>query len=243
MNGSLALVGSGEYLPAMAALEKSLIDDAMAHGKAPTYIQIPTAAGRESAERLNYWKELGEAQAQRIGVNSIHLPIYTRDDAFKQEHIDAIQNSALMYMSGGDPHHLAATLIDTPVWNAIVENWRSGASLAGCSAGAMVLSSHIPNFRVLKSSPTVGLNLLPEIRVIPHFNKFFKWIPESAAKLLLHVPDDSILIGVDELTAIVKRSGDEYWVVYGEAKVHVLKGLPDQQLFNGDKILLVRRDT
>jgi cyanophycinase-like exopeptidase len=240
MDGSLALVGSGEYLPAMVALEKSLIDDAVAQGKAPTYIQIPTAAGRESPERLNYWKELGEAQAQRIGVQSIHLPIYTRDDAFKQEHIDAIQNSALMYMSGGDPHHLAATLLDTPVWSAIVSNWQSGASLAGCSAGAMVLSSHIPNFRVLKSSPTVGLNLLPEIRVIPHFNKFFKWIPESAAKLLLHVPDDSILIGVDELTAIVKRSGNEFWVVYGEAKVHVLKGLPDQQLFNGEQIHLSR---
>jgi cyanophycinase-like exopeptidase len=240
MNGSLALVGSGEYLPAMAAFEKSLIDDAIKQGKAATYVQIPTAAGRESAERLNYWKELGEAQAQRIGVNSIHLPIYTRDDAFKQEHVDAIQNTALMYLSGGDPHHLAATLIDTPVWSAIVSNWQSGGSLAGCSAGAMVLSSHIPNFRVLKSSPTVGLNLLPEIRVIPHFNKFFKWIPESAAKLLLHVPDDSILIGVDELTAIVKRSGEEFWVVYGEAKVHVLKGLPDQQLFDGEQIHLSR---
>ena len=240
MNGSLALVGSGEYLPAMAAFEKSLVDDAVAQGKAPTYIQIPTAAGRESAERLDYWKELGEAQAQRIGVQSIYLPIYTREDAFKQEHIDAIDNSALMYLSGGDPHHLAATLIDTPVWSAIVSNWQSGASLAGCSAGAMVLSSHIPNFRVLKSAPTVGLNLLPEIRVIPHFNKFFKWIPESAAKLLLHVPDDSILIGVDEMTAIVKRSGNDYWVVFGEAKVHVLKGLPDQQLFDGEQIHLTR---
>ena len=238
MNGSLALVGSGEYLPAMAALEKSLIDDAMAHGKAPTYIQIPTAAGRESPERLNYWKELGEAQAQRIGVHSIHLPIYTRDDSFQQEHIDAIHNSALMYMSGGDPHHLAATLIDTPVWNAIVENWRSGGSLAGCSAGAMVISSHIPNFRLLKSTPTAGLNLLPEIRVIPHFNKFFKWIPESAAKVLLHVPSDAILIGVDEMTAIVKRSGAEHWVVVGDAKVHVLKGLPDQELQDGQEINL-----
>ena len=238
MDGSLALVGSGEYLPAMAALEKSLIDDAMAHGKAPTYIQIPTAAGRESPERLNYWKELGEAQAQRIGVHSIHLPIYTRDDSFQQEHIDAIHNSALMYMSGGDPHHLAATLIDTPVWNAIVENWRSGGSLAGCSAGAMVLSSHIPNFRLLKSTPTAGLNLLPEIRVIPHFNKFFKWIPESAAKVLLHVPSDAILIGVDEMTAIVKRYGAEHWVVVGDAKVHVLKGPPDQELHDGQEINL-----
>ena len=45
MKGSLALVGSGEYLPAMAAFEKTLLDDAIALGKAPTYIQIPTAAG------------------------------------------------------------------------------------------------------------------------------------------------------------------------------------------------------
>jgi cyanophycinase-like exopeptidase len=143
-----------------------------------------------------------------------------------------------MYMSGGDPHHLAQVLIDTPLWDAILENWKTGASLAGCSAGAMVLSAHIPNFRLLKKVPTQGLNLLPEVRVIPHFNKFFKWIPESAAKVLLHVPDNSILIGVDELTAIVKRSGDTEWIVFGEAKVHVLKGLPDQQLHDGERINL-----
>jgi cyanophycinase-like exopeptidase len=104
----------------------------------------------------------------------------------------------------------------------------------------MVLSSHIPNFRLLKKAPTAGLNLLPEIRVIPHFNKFFRWIPESAAKVLLHVPDDSILIGVDELTAIVKRSGDHHWVVVGEAKVHVLKGMPDQQLADGEVITFTK---
>ena len=236
MNGSLALVGSGEYLPAMATFEKSLLDDAIALGKAPTYIQIPTAAGKESADRLDYWKELGAAQAQRIGVNPIHLPIYSREDAFNQEYVDAINNSALMYMSGGDPHHLATTLIDTPLWSAILSNWASGASLAGCSAGAMVLSSQIPNFRLTKNPPTQGLNLLPNIRVIPHFNKFFRWIPESAAKVLLHVPSDAILIGVDEMTAIVKRAGAEHWVVVGDAKVHILKGLPDQVLHDGQEI-------
>lgn len=236
MNGSLALIGSGEYLPAMAAFEKSLLDDAIACGKAPTYIQIPTAAGKESADRLDYWKQLGAAQAQRIGVNSIYLPIYSREDAFNQVHVDAINNSALMYMSGGDPHHLATTLIDTPLWSAILSNWASGASLAGCSAGAMVLSSQIPNFRLTKSPPTQGLNLLPNIRVIPHFNKFFRWIPESAAKVLLHVPSDAILIGVDEMTAIVKRAGAEHWVVVGDAKVHILKGLPDQVLHDGQEI-------
>ena len=240
MNGSLALVGSGEYLPAMATFEKSLLDDGINNGKRPIYVQIPTAAGQESADRLEYWKQLGKAQADRLGVDSIFLPIFTREDAHNPEYATLIHNSALIYMSGGDPHYLAETLMGTPLWSAIQENWRNGTSLAGCSAGAMVLSSHIPNFRLLKKAPTAGLNLLPEIRVIPHFNKFFRWIPESAAKVLLQVPDDSILIGVDELTAIVKRSGDDHWVVVGEAKVHVLKGMPDQQLGDGEVITFIK---
>jgi cyanophycinase-like exopeptidase len=240
MNGSIALVGSGEYLPAMASLEKSLIDDGIKNGKRPIYVQIPTAAGQESDDRLEYWKQLGKNQADRIGVESIFLPIYTRADANNPEYVKQINDSALIYMSGGDPHYLAETLMGTPLWDAIQENWRNGTSLAGCSAGAMVLSAHIPNFRLLKKSPTAGLNLLPNIRVIPHFNKFFRWIPESAAKVLLHVPDESILIGVDELTAIVKRSGDDHWVVVGEAKVHVLKGMPDQQLVDGEIITFTK---
>ena len=63
MPGSIALVGSGEYLPAMATLEKSLIYDALALGQKPTYIHIPTAAGRESDDRLDYWRALGKSQA------------------------------------------------------------------------------------------------------------------------------------------------------------------------------------
>jgi cyanophycinase-like exopeptidase len=141
-----------------------------------------------------------------------------------------------MYMSGGDPHYLAETLIDTPVWKAIENNWRTGASLAGCSAGAMAMSAQIPNFRFTKREPTPGLNLLPTIRVIPHFNKFFRWIPDSAAKVLLHAPENTILIGIDELTALVKRSGEENWLVHGEAKVHILQGLPTQQLLHGETI-------
>jgi cyanophycinase-like exopeptidase len=220
----------------MANFEKSLLNDGIKNGKRPIYIQIPTAAGKETPDRLEYWKQLGKAQADRLDVDSIFLPIFTREDANNPEYVTLMRDSALMYMSGGDPHYLAETLMDTPLWEAIQENWSTGASLAGCSAGAMVLSSHIPNFRLLKKAPTAGLNLLPEIRVIPHFDKFFKWIPKSAAKVLLHVPDNSILIGVDELTAIVRRGGQDHWVVVGEAKVYVLKGMPDQQLTDGQQI-------
>jgi hypothetical protein len=78
MRGTLALVGSGEYLPAMAEFEKSLIKDGEANGHRPRYIQIPTAAGQESAERIEFWKELGATQAERLDAtfprhSSIHL--------------------------------------------------------------------------------------------------------------------------------------------------------------------------
>lgn len=236
MNGSLALVGSGEYLPAMAEFEKSLLEDGIKNGKENIYIQIPTAAAQESTSRLEYWRDLGQKQAQAIGAKPLFLPIYTRDDALNMDFVNQISNGALIYMSGGDPHYLATTLINTPIWQAIVKNWQSGGSLAGCSAGAMVLSSQIPNFRLSRAEPTTGLNLIPNIRVIPHFNKFFKWIPESAAKLLMHVPDNSVLIGIDELTAIVKRGGSDFWQVYGQAKLHILKGSPEAQFSHGQEI-------
>jgi cyanophycinase-like exopeptidase len=238
MPGSIALVGSGEYLPAMVELEKSLIEDAIAQGKKATFVQIPTAAGQESEDRLEYWRSIGKAQADRLGVEQVFLPIYDRESAMDSQYVDLITDSALIYLSGGDPHYLAQTFRDTPVWDAIVRNWRSGTSLAGCSAGAMVLSLTIPNFRILKHGPTDGLALFPEIRVIPHYNKFFKWIPDSAAKALLHPHNNEILLGIDELTALVKRTNQELWKVQGEAKVHVLSGLPVQTLSHGEEIEL-----
>jgi cyanophycinase-like exopeptidase len=233
MTGSIALVGSGEYLPPMAALEKLLIDDAVALGKKPTFIQIPTAAGRESQDRLDYWRELGKVQADKLGVEQIFLPIFDRKAALTHDFADLIDDAGLIYLSGGDPHHLAESLRDTPVWQSIVKNWNAGSSLAGCSAGAMVLSKYIPNFRFIKHGPTPGLDLLPDIRVIPHFNKFFKWIPDSAATVLMHAPNDQVVLGIDELTALVQHAGQSTWQVHGQAKVHLLKGKPSQTYSNG----------
>lgn len=238
MPGSLALVGSGEYLPKMAEFEKSLLDDGIRAGMSPVYVQIPTAAGQESEQRIQYWRELGEKQAEILDTEVRFIPIFDRESANNPEIVSAITGSALIYLSGGDPHFLANTLRGTLAWELIEENWRRGGSLAGCSAGAMVMSTHIPNFRITTSDPTEGLALIPGLRVIPHFNKFFKWIPESAAKLLLEVPEDSILLGIDEMTALTRRSGKDDWEVYGDAQVHILKGMPVRRLAHEERIFL-----
>ena len=237
MRGSIALVGSGEFLPIMADFEKSLIVNGINNGKKPIYVQIPTAAGQESPDRLKYWEELGKRQAELLQIEQRFLPIFNRADAEKEEFAEQIKDAALIYMSGGDPHYLANSLIDTPVWNAIYKNWQTGASLAGCSAGAMAMCTEIPNFRFTKREPTRGLNILPNLRVIPHFDKFFRWIPDSAAKVLMHAPENSILLGIDELTALVRRSNETHWIVQGEAKVHILQGAPKQELLHGEEFM------
>ena len=237
INGSLALVGSGEYLPQMKEFEQSLINDGLANNKKPIYIQIPTAAAKESENRINYWRSLGEVAAKSLGVTQSFLPIFTRDDANNPELLKNVDDAALIYLSGGDPHYLAETLRDTLLWDLILKNWQSGGSLAGCSAGAMALSGYVPHFRLSRAQPTQGFGLLKEVRVIPHFDKFFKWIPDSAAKHLLDLPGDSTLIGIDEDTAVVRRANQD-WQVWGKGKLHLLKGQTPGQFGAGEFVKL-----
>ena len=242
--GALALVGSGEYLPVMQDLESALIQSGMKNGKANTFIQLPTAAGNESTDRLKHWEELGEAQARRIGAVQVYLPIYNRSDANNPDYAKRVHDAGLIYLSGGDPSYLADTLIGTLVWEAIVANWQSGSSLAGCSAGAMAFGSEVPNFFRMKEVGTPGLNIVPHVRTIPHYNKFFGWIPDSAAKLMLKAPEGTIIIGVDEDTALVTGldSGTSLetktWQVHGIASVHVLRGAPANKYQATDRITL-----
>jgi cyanophycinase-like exopeptidase len=236
-HGSLALVGSGEYLPQMREFEQSLINDGLANNKKPIYIQIPTAAARESENRINYWRSLGQAAAKSLGVTQDFLPIFTREDANNLELLKNVDNAALIYLSGGDPHYLAQTLRDTLLWDLILKNWQSGGSLAGCSAGAMAFSGYVPHFRLSRAKPTQGFGLLRQVRVIPHFDKFFKWIPDSAAKHLLDLPGDSTLIGIDEVTAVVKRVNQD-WQVWGKGRLHLLKGQRPGQFASGEFVNL-----
>lgn len=230
-SGTLALVGSGEYLPVMAELESSLIQS----GPSLRYVQLATAAGQESRERLRYWERIGQEQADRIGAQQVFLPVFTREDAMRIDFAEKIQGAGLIYLSGGDPHYLAQTLAGTPVWDAIIASWKSGSSLAGCSAGAMAFGPDIPHFRKMKESGEIGFGLLPDIRVIPHYNKFFKWIPDSAAQLFLKAPEGVRIVGIDESTAIVTNNL-KIWKIHGGGYVHLLNGRNAGKYQSGSEI-------
>ncbi len=210
MHGLLALVGSGEYLPVMQRFESEWLLKGESRGKKRKYVQLATAAGKESAARHDFWKSLGAEQAARLGAEHVFVPVFNREDALNEEYAELVNGAALIYLSGGDPGYLVSTLENTPVWGSIYDNWKAGSSLAGCSAGAMAMH---------------GLGILPQMKILPHYDRYFRFVPDKAAKLVGRTPEGGRLIGIDEKTALVSEDLIN-WVVQGEAKIHLLDGPP-----------------
>ena len=91
-------MGSGEYLPVMAGVEGLLIE-----GRPRRYVQIPTAAAPEGRQRLQYWLDLGAAQAERLGVEQVPVVVRDRAEAESEDLAALVPGAGLVYLSGGDP--------------------------------------------------------------------------------------------------------------------------------------------
>ena len=206
--GPLALVGSGEYLPQMTTIEATLIA-----GRPPRYVQLATAAVPDGPDVVARWHRLGAAQAERLGVEPVPLAVQDRDDANDPAIAAQVGGAGLIYLSGGHPGFLADTLRDTLVWAAIVDTWRQGSALAGCSAGAMALTSWVPSLRHPRGGGTQGLGLVTHLRIIPHFDAFSARVPDLVTRFLTPHDHSVTVIGIDEDTAIV--GGPTAWTVEG----------------------------
>jgi len=215
-------VGSGEYSVQMQELETELLHLAISKGKKNSFVQIPTASSHEGDSSRERWRRLGKEQSDRIGSECIYLPIHEREDAFNPEFISQIKDAGLIYFSGGDPHRVAEIYSGSPLWDEILNQWKSGTSLAGCSAGAMAFGGTIMGLR--RSQLSNGLNLLPKIEVIPHYDKMLGWLPDRVAAFIIRAESDSTLIGIDENTALMLTDS---WRRFGRGKVHVLRGSLD----------------
>jgi cyanophycinase-like exopeptidase len=95
--------------------------------------------------------------------------------------------------------------------------------VAGCSAGAMVLAGHAFGFR-LRVAPWPlrwrrGMGFVPGASVIPHYDA---WPEALSALIALQAPRGSIVIGIDEDTAVVGQDGA--WQVHGRSRVTVWRG-------------------
>jgi cyanophycinase-like exopeptidase len=243
--GPVALVGSGEFLPVMAPVDAELL-----RGRPPRAAVVPTAAALEGEERLTWWLDLARRHYESLGVETVPVPVRTRQDADDPALAGLVAGAGLVYLSGGDPHHLASTLRGSRVWHAVLAAWHGGAALAGCSAGAMALTSGAPadltpgGGRADRTSVAAaprrtlvpGLAVVGHLAVIPHFDLLERRRPDTVEWFAAWQPPGTTLVGVEEDTAVVGDAAG--WRVQGRAAVWVLGPGPRERFRAGDDVPL-----
>ena len=220
MNGLIALVGSGEYLPAMDAVDRYLLDHCGAINRAANVVCLPTAAGQEGAASVDHWVSMGVKHFQALGAQVQAARITNRVEADDPRYAEMLERADLIYFSGGNPTYLYQTMLGSKAWEVSEKAWERGAVYAGCSAGAMILGRELPDLRNGTNRGT-AFGKVPARYIIPHFDRWQFLRPVMMPFLKNHAREGKFSLGIDELTALVGRLAGE-WQVLGEGKVYVI---------------------
>jgi cyanophycinase len=221
MPGPVALVGAGEFLPSMSSFDASLL---AATGVArPRVVILPTASFPDGEAVFKRWADMGAAHFAGLGAEVEPVMVRDRADADDPAAVQAVGEADLVYLSGGKPSYLLKALAGSAVGEALAGAHQRGAALAGCSAGAMALAGHSFDFRVrLMPFPLrwgTGLGFAPGVSVVPHYDA---WPEPFSALIAFQAPRGSIVLGIDEDTAVVGHDGG--WQVHGASRVTVWRG-------------------
>ena len=237
MNGLIALLGSGEYLPVMDDVDRYLLANCGAEGRKPRVVCLPTAAGQEGDKSVSRWSKMGLEHFTRLGADVQAVPVIDEKSANDLNHASVVGDADLIYFSGGDPSYLYRTMKDSLVWQAAQKAWARGAIYAGCSAGAMILGREMPDFRAMGIRSTTAFAVLPVASVMPHFNAIPLFGKPLVATLRRRLAEGEIMIGIDEDTAIVGRVSEE-WTVMGKSQAHLFTRNENTSYSAGEKFSL-----
>ncbi len=231
MPGPVALVGAGEFLPAMADFDAELL---AATGRSrPRVAILPTASYPDGEEVFTRWASMGVAHFGALGAEVEPVLVRDRAGADDPAAAQAIGEADVIYLSGGKPGYLMSVLAGSAVGSAIAAANERGAVVAGCSAGAMALAGQVFDFR-FRLAPwplrwRAGLGFVAAASVVPHYDA---WPEPLCALIVLQAPRGSVVLGIDEETAILGRDGA--WQVHGRSRVTVWHGRRRDRYRAGD---------
>jgi cyanophycinase len=163
-----------------------------------------------------------------LGVREVH-PIHavTRAQANDETASRIVRESTGVFMTGGNQLRLSSTIGGTNIAQAILERHAHGAVIAGTSAGASAMSSHMVAFGASGATPrqrmvqmAAGLGVLPGVIVDQHFQQ-----RNRLGRLLAIIAQNPSLLGlgIDEDTAGVVGA-DGVMEVIGRRSVTIIDG-------------------
>lgn len=194
----------------------------LAGGREARIAIVPTASSIESAG-VRY-----KAIFLELGVDSADVAyISERSSANDRGIVELIRESTGVFMTGGNQMRLSAVMGGTRSMETILERNTEGAVVAGTSAGASILSSHMVAFGNSGGSPrqrmaqmVAGFGLISNVIIDQHFRQ-----RDRIGRLLALVAGNPSLLGVgiDEDTAAIVTA-DQVLEIAGRNSVTIVDG-------------------
>jgi cyanophycinase len=164
----------------------------------------------------------------RVGAAKVTgLRPETREEANDPRTVEALKDSTGIFMTGGNQLRLSSVIGGTKLGEAILDAHGRGVVVAGTSAGASAVATHMMAFGSSGATPkhrmahvSVGLGLLVNVVVDQHFEQRTR-----LGRLLAVVAQSPSLIGLglDEDTAAVIDANDVLEVI-GRGSVTIVDG-------------------
>ncbi|MEQ8707329.1 MAG: cyanophycinase [Phaeodactylibacter sp.] len=224
--GKLFIIGGGKRPP---GLVQSLVQ-ASGLDQGGYGIILPMSSGEPDTSAYYAIK-----QFTSLGLEQSLFRTYNfQKGAYPKPAIDSLRNARLIYITGGDQNRFMEVVADSPVYEAIHEAYQAGATIAGTSAGAAVMSDQMitgnehrhpeytGDFRTIESENmeiAEGLGLLNNAIIDQHF--IWRMRMNRLITVVLDHPDQ-IGIGIDESTAILVEDG-RFATVHGQYQVITLR--------------------
>jgi cyanophycinase len=176
-------------------------------------ISTASSLGHEAGER--YRVVFGE-----LGVQTVRpLHAVTRAQANDETFARQVRDATGIFLTGGNQLRLSSTLGGTRLASAILDRFQAGAVIAGTSAGASAMSSHMIAFGASGATPkhrmaaiAAGLGVLPGVIVDQHFQqrnrlgRLLSLIAQNPSLLGLGVDEDTAgVVGPDQILEVIGR--------------------------------------
>ncbi|TKC05497.1 cyanophycinase [Pedobacter polaris] len=204
--GNLFIIGGGDRSD---ELIKQLVTTA--NFKANDYIIVLPMASEIPDTGFKYISAQLKKQTQ-LNIKNFN---FSKHDVNDKKWIDSLAGAKLIYILGGDQNRFMKAVLGTPVYTAIHTAFQNGATIAGTSAGAAVMSKYMITGKQLLDTVyketfnklwdknvefAEGLGLLQNTIIDQHFlkrNRYNRLVSSLAAH------PQMICIGIDEGTAII----------------------------------------
>jgi len=187
----------------------------LAGGASARIVVISTASslGAEAGER--YRQVFGDLGVKRF--KPIHA--VTRSQANDETFVAAVRDATGIFLTGGNQLRLSSTIGGTRLAEAVLDRFRHGAVVAGTSAGASAMSSHMIAFGASGATPkqrmaqvAAGLAVLPGVIIDQHFQqrnrlgRLLSLIAQNPSLLGLGIDEDTAgVVGPDHVMEVIGR--------------------------------------